>query len=139
MGFNKPTWTPGHERSPLSGTRARELAKLRERSEHREREKVAARELEGSLVSLAALLGTPVKDPDDRVVGVLRDVIVNWTAAAAYPRMTAITMRTGRRDVMISARWLGVPAPASVRLHSAEAYARSVERRSGDVALAADV
>ena len=53
--------------------------------------------------------------------------------------MTAIVMRTGRRDVMISARWLEVTAPAAVRLHSAEAYARSVQRRSGDVVLAADV
>lgn len=138
-GIQQADVAPGHERSPLSRTRARELAKLRERSEHRDREKVAARELEGSLVSLAALLGTPVKDPDGRVVGAVRDVIVNWTVAASYPRMTAIVMRTGKRDVMISARWLEVTAPAAVRLHSAEAYARSVQRRSGDVALAADV
>jgi sporulation protein YlmC with PRC-barrel domain len=139
MGFNKPTWTPGHERSPLSATRAREIAKLRERREHRDREKVAARELEGSLVSLAALLGTPVQDPGGRAVGAVRDVIVNWTAAASYPRMTAIVMRTGKQDVMVSARWVEIAPPASVRLHSAEAYARSVQRRSGDVALAADV
>jgi hypothetical protein len=136
MRYNKPTWTPGRERRALSAIQRKELTKLRGRRERRDREKVAARELEGSLVSLAALLGSPVKDPDDRVVGEVRDVIVNWTAAASYPPMTAIVMRTGKRDVIVSARWLVVSAPAAVRLHSAEAFARSVMRRSDDVALA---
>ncbi len=139
MGFNKPTWTPGHERRALSSARLKQLTRLRERREHRDREKVAARELEGSLVSLAALLGRPVKDADGHSVGELRDVIVNWTAAASYPPMTAIVVRAGKRDVMISARWVEVSAPASVRLRSTKAYARSVERSSGDVALAQDV
>jgi hypothetical protein len=53
--------------------------------------------------------------------------------------MTAIVMRAGHRDLMIGARWLEVTAPASIRLHSAQAYARAVKRQSGDVALAHDV
>jgi hypothetical protein len=103
------------------------------------RESMAARQLEGSLMSLAALLGSPVRDPDGHSVGALRDVVVNWTAGTSYPPMTAIVMRSGHRDIMISARWLEVTAPASIQLRSAEAYARAVTRHSGDVALAQDV
>jgi hypothetical protein len=139
MGFNKPTWTPGRERNPVSGPRASEIARLRERRERHDREKVAARELQGTLVSLAALLGSPVEDPDGHSIGELRDVVVNWTAEATYPHVTAIVVRAGKRDVMIGARWLRLSAPASVRLHSTEAYARSVKRHSGDIALALDV
>lgn len=139
MGFNKPTWTPGHERHGLSRARLRELTRLRERREHHAREKLAARQLDGSLLSLAAVLGTPVKDPDGYSLGVLRDVVVNWTAGDAYPPVTAIVLRSGKRDVMISARWLDLSPPATVGLRSAKAYAHAVERRSGDVALARDV
>jgi sporulation protein YlmC with PRC-barrel domain len=139
MGFNKPTWTPGRDRHPTSDAHFRQLKRLRARGERHGRERIAARELEGSLVSLAALIGSAVKDPDGRHIGELRDVVVNWTAAVSYPRMTAIVMRTGKRDVLIGARWIDVSAPASVRLRSGKAFARKLDRRSGDVALAHDV
>jgi sporulation protein YlmC with PRC-barrel domain len=139
MGFNKPSWTPGHERRPLSARDFKRITRLRERLERREREKVAARELEGSLLSLASLIGRSVKDPDGHSIGELRDVIVNWSEHDAYPPMTAVVVRTGKRDVMISARWLEVSAPSSVELRATKAYARSVARRSGDIALAHDV
>jgi hypothetical protein len=139
MGFNKVTWTPGHDRNRVSDAHFRQLRRLRARGEQHARERIASRVLEGSLVSLAALIGSAVKDPDGRQVGELRDVVVHWTANVSYPRMTAIVMRTGKRDVLIGARWIEMSAPASVRLHSGNAYARRVDRRSGDVALAHDV
>src|SRR5262249_22318569 len=40
---------------------------------------------------------------------------------------------------MISARWVEVTTPASIRLRATTAYARAVKRHSGDVALAHDV
>jgi hypothetical protein len=103
------------------------------------RERMAARQLEGSLLSLAALLGSRVRDPDGHSVGELRDVFVHWTAGTSYPLVTAIVMREGSQDVMVSARWLDAAAPASIRLRSAKAYARAVKRHPGDVALALDV
>jgi sporulation protein YlmC with PRC-barrel domain len=139
MGFNKPTWTPGHERRPLSATGFKQLRGLRVQRERRDRERLAARQLQGSLLSLAALLGSPVRDAEGKSVGELRDVIVNWTSGTSYPPMTAIVMRAGRQDVMIGSRWLEVSPPASVRLRTSEVYAHSVTRRSGDVALAQGV
>jgi hypothetical protein len=139
MGFNRVTWTPGHERKPIDGSRLRRLSKLRQQREARAHEAVAARALEGSLISLAALLGGEVRDPEARSVGRLRDVVVHWTTSGAHPPVKAIVLRTGKRDVTIGARWLEVASPAAVRLRSARAYASSVDRHPADVALAHDI
>jgi hypothetical protein len=79
VGFNRVTWTPGHDRKPIGASNFRQLARLRRQREVRAREAAAARALKGSLMSLAALLGSQVKDPDGRSVGRLSDVIVHWT------------------------------------------------------------
>jgi hypothetical protein len=139
MGFNKPIWSPGRDRRNVSRAHSRQLMKLRARSERSARERVAARQLEGSLLSLAAVLGSSVRDPDGHAVGELRDVFVSWTAGTPHPPVTAIVMRAGSQDVMVSARWLEATAPASIRLRSAKAFARAVKRHSGEVALAHDV
>jgi sporulation protein YlmC with PRC-barrel domain len=54
-------------------------------------------------LSLAALLGSDVKDAGGDTVGRLSDVVVRWAAGVPYPRMTAIVVRTGKRDVIIGA------------------------------------
>jgi len=91
------------------------------------------------MISLAALVGTDVQDSTGDSVGTLRDVVVHWTAATAYPAVTAIVIRTGKREVVIGARWVELSAPATVRLRSSAAYARAVERHAAEVALAHDV
>jgi sporulation protein YlmC with PRC-barrel domain len=139
MGFNRVTWSPGHERKPVGSARFRQLARLRRQREARARESTAAHALAGSLMSLAALLGGEVKDPDGRSIGRLRDVVVHWTTRGAYPSVKAIVVRSGKRDFLIGARWLDASPPAMVRLRSSRAYVGSVERHPADVALAHDV
>ena len=139
MGFNRVTWTPGHDRKPIGASRFRGLARLRRQREARARETTAARALQGSLVSLTALLGCEVRDPAGRSVGRLGDVVVHWTTRGAYPRVTAIVVKTGKAEVVIGARWLEVASPSAVRLRSTRAYASTAERHRGDVALARDV
>ena len=139
MGFNRVTWTPGHDRKPIGASRFRQLAKLRRQREARARETAAGRALQGSLLSLAALLGSEVRDPDGRTVGRLSDVVVHWTARGAYPPVTAIIVKTGKLEVVIGARWLEVASPSAVRLRSSRAYAGAAERHRDDVALARDV
>ncbi len=63
MGFNRPTWVPGGERSAVKRATSKRLAKLRGQRERRARESMSARALEGSLISLAAVLGSEVRDP----------------------------------------------------------------------------
>jgi len=139
VGFNRVTWTPGHERKPVGASNFRQLARLRRQREARAREAAAARALEGSLMSLAALLGSEVKDPDGRSVGRLSDVVVRWTTRGAYPAVEAIVVKTGKLEVVIGARWLEVGSPSAVRLRSPRAYASTVERHRDDVLLARDV
>jgi hypothetical protein len=112
---------------------------MRERRQQHAEDKLAARQLAGSLLSLAALVGGDVKDPNGDTVGELHDVVVRWTADVAYPRMTAIVVRAGKRDILIGARWIELSPPASVSLRSSKAYARAIERHASDVALAHDV
>lgn len=90
-------------------------------------------------MSLAALLGSEVRDPDGRSIGRLSDVVVHWTARGAYPPVKAILLKTGKLEVVIGARWLEVASPSAVRLRSSQAHASAVERHRDDVALAHDV
>jgi len=139
MGFNRVTWTPGHDRKPIGTSRFRQLARLRRQREGRARETAAGHALQGSLLSLAAVLGSEVRDPDARSVGRLTDVIVHWTMRGAYPHVTGIVVKTGKLEVVIGARWLEVASPSAVRLRSPRAYAGTVERHRDDVLLAHDV
>ena len=93
MGFNRVTWTPGHDRKPVGTSRFGGLARLRRQHEASARETTAARALQGSLVSLAALLGSEVRDPDGHSIGRLSDVVVHWTTRGAYPSVKAIVVR----------------------------------------------
>jgi len=90
-------------------------------------------------MSLAALLGSEVKDPDGRGVGRLSDVVVRWTTRGAYPAVRAVVVKTGKLEAVIGARWLEIASPSAVRLRSPRAYVGTVERHRGDVVLARDV
>jgi hypothetical protein len=139
VGFNRVTWTPGHDRKPVGASRFRRLQRLRRQREARARETTAARGLQGSLVSLVGLLGSEVRDPDGRSVGRVSDVVVHWTARGAYPPVKAIVVKIGKAEVVIGARWFEVASASAVRLRSSRAYASAAERHRGDVALARDV
>ena len=139
MGFIRPAWLPGKEHDPAAAARFNAVAQLREQRARHWRESAAAHALEGSLISLAAIIGTRVRDAAGDSVGRLVDVVVHWTDAAEYPSATAIIVRSGGHEVLIAGSWIEASAPASVRLRSAAAYARSVERHPAEIALAHDV
>ena len=129
MSLIRRSWRPAlDEKAGLHDVRAR-----------RTRERASARALQGSLISLAGLVGSPVRDASGKPVGKLRDVVVHWTRAAVHPHATAIVIRSGGRDALVGMRWVDIEAPAPVRLRSSAVYARTLERRPADVALAYDV
>ena len=139
MGFNRATWLPGRERHRTVPSRYQQLADFREKRARRGRDSAAARALEGTLISLAGLVGSSVEDPSGQTVGRLRDVVAHWTSATAYPAVTAIVVRAGKRDVLIGARVVDIAAPCSVRLRSSRVYARALALHPGDIELARDV
>jgi hypothetical protein len=115
------------------------LERVRVRREETARDRAAITTLSGSVLSLAAMLGTEVRNAAGRNVGRLRDVVVHWTTRGAYPPVRAVVLRSGRHNVLIGARWLETSPPGTVRLRSSHAHASAVERHRADVALAADV
>jgi sporulation protein YlmC with PRC-barrel domain len=139
MGFNRITWLPGRGAADAVGPRAHALAKLRSQREQAARDRVAARALEGSLISLAALLGTNVKDPDGRTVGRLTDVVVRWKKSETYPSLSSVVVRTGHNDLVVGGHWVTISPPNAVRLRSSAAHVRAAERHPTEVALAHDV
>jgi len=127
MSLARVHWTLGHDRARTSRRRG-----LRER-----RATVAA--LSGRLISLVAVLGRPVKDPDGRTVGRLDDVLVRWGAGSAYPAVTAIVLKVGRLRVVVDGSAVTGTPPATVALRAPAAEVRALARHAGDVALRRDV
>jgi len=136
VGFNRVTWLPGRDRAVV---RSNALAQVRQKREHVARELFAARALEGSLISLAAVLGTEVRDPDGRKVGRMTDLVVRWTKSQPYPGVSSVVMRAGDDELVVGIRWVTIASPGTVRLRSSAAHVRAPERHPADVALAHDV
>ena len=115
-----------------------DLRAARDRRSHRS---AALQSLGDSLLSLAGVLGTDIKDPSGESVGRLKDVVVRWTSDVRYPPVTAIVVRVGLRDAAIDASDLTAPDSARdpVSLASTSVIVRALERRPDEVALAHDV
>jgi hypothetical protein len=139
MGFNRVTWLPGRGRADILTARSNTANRVRTQRELLAREHVAARALEGSLISLAALLGTNVEDPDDRTVGRVADVVVRWQKSETYPSVSSIVVHTGHSDLVVGGRWVTISPPNALRLRSSAAHVRAAERHQTEVALAHDV
>ena len=73
-------------------------ADLAEHRDRRRKERAAARALEGSLISLAALLETDVKDLDGHTTGQLREIVVRWTRGTSAVVDNGITPRRYRGE-----------------------------------------
>jgi hypothetical protein len=133
------SWRPGRTLDADAHFPSEVVTGLRHARARRLHENASARALQGSLVSLAALIGSEVLDPAGKPAGKVRDVVVHWAGTSAHPAVKAIVIRSGESEVIVGARWIEIAPPASVRLSSTSAYARALERQPGDVALAHDV
>src|SRR5271166_6852004 len=78
---------------------------LKDRIAAHARQRAAARELEGSLISLAAVIGMDVKDSAGDTVGTLQDVVVHWTGDTPHTPVTAIVVRAGKHDALVTGGW----------------------------------
>jgi hypothetical protein len=139
MSLIRRSWRPGRTVDADTEFPSEVISNLRQARARRLRENASARELQRSLVSLAALIGSELLDPAGKPVGQVRDVIVHWGSTSEHPAVKAIVIRSGGGEAMVGARWFEITPPASARLRSTGAYARGVERHPGDVALAHDV
>ena len=92
----------------------------------------------GSLISVAGLIGTPVRNQAGGEVGTVDDVVVRWQGEP-YPPMTGLLVKVGRRQAWVAASQVESLGRRQIELSSARLDLRDAERRPGEVALNEDV
>ncbi|MFD4511359.1 magnesium transporter MgtE N-terminal domain-containing protein [Streptomyces sp. NPDC058457] len=114
-------------------------ARLRDRRVHLERRATATKAVRTALVSLAGLIGGPVTNQAGEEVGRVVDVVARLYGADAYPPVTGLILRIGRRRTFLASDAIGKVHAGHVRLSTARVDLRDFARRPGEVLLAKDV
>jgi CBS domain-containing protein len=104
----------------------------------RSRRLLAQRAVAESIISMAGLVGAPVHNSASLEVGRVVDVVARWEGAA-YPPVTGLVVKVGRRPIFVAADLVATLTARRVDLRSARLDLRDFVRRPGEVALAADV
>ncbi|MEZ0054426.1 sporulation protein YlmC with PRC-barrel domain [Mycobacterium sp. MAA66] len=102
-------------------------------------EQIATRRaIAGQVVSIAQLLGRPVRDEAGTRVGRVSDVVVRWDGGAAHPMVTGILVRAGAGRVLLECGDVTLRQHEVCLVSNAQRISRPV-RQSGDVELASDI
>ena len=99
---------------------------------------LANRAVAEALISVAGLVGQPVRNPSGVDVGRVADVVARWDGAP-YPPVTGLVVRIGRRRAFVEITQVAEIAHRGVRLSSARLNLEDFGRREGELTLAADV
>jgi CBS domain-containing protein len=112
---------------------------LRHRFERRSRRLELAREIRESLVSLAGLLGRPVRHHGDEVIGRITDVVVRWDTDEPYPPLSGVVVKVAARRAFVPASAVASVSQQEVVLATARLDLRDFAAREGETALASEV
>jgi len=96
------------------------------------------RALSSQVISLAQLVGRPIRDPQGTMVSRVSDVVVRWDTSAIHPLVTGILADARKGDAFVGVRDI-LLEQTGVRLRSAKLVVGTPVRAEGDVALARDV
>ncbi len=99
----------------------------------------ASRVIGPDIISLARLVGCPVLTGAGERAGRVADVAAQALGADAYPLVTGIAVRSGRRRAILDATVIGHAGPQAVRLRAARIEWGRSGCRPGEVLLARDV
>ncbi|MBI5160283.1 MAG: magnesium transporter [Micrococcales bacterium] len=97
------------------------------------------REVRRAIVSVAGLVGAPVRNQVGQQIGRVIDVVARMHAGDRYPPITGVLIRVGWRTSFLSVTSVGAIAHRSVSLKSSRLDLRDFLRRPGEVILAKDV
>lgn len=106
---------------------------------HRTERILAASAVRDAIVSVAGLIGRPVRNQAGDEIGRLVDVVARWSDGQTYPPMTGLVVRVGRRLAFVDSSAVERVAHAQVVLRSARLDLRDFVRRPGEVMLGRDV
>ena len=137
MATPPPTSAPA--RAGLFNGRPRVPGRGPHQRRRRTRRILASEGVFDSIVSLAGLLGRPVRNQRGQEIGRLVDVVARWSDGQMYPPVSGLVIHVGRREAFVPASAIDRIGHAEVLLRSSRLDLRDVERRSGEVLLAKDV
>jgi CBS domain-containing protein len=112
---------------------------LRSRLDQRHRRLTTTRAVKDAVVSLAGLINRPVRHQGGEEIGRIVDVVARFAGDQAYPPVTGLVVRVGRRKVFLDASLIEHLGHTGVVLRSARVDLRDYERRDGELLLVRDV
>ena len=113
-------------------------AALRAHRERRARRLLTNRAVAEAVVSVAGLVGRPVRDTAGEAVGRVVDLVARWNGAA-YPPVTGLVVRVGFRRAFVPVEQLATVNHDGVTLSTSRLDLRDFRRREGEVLLIRDV
>ena len=134
-----PPSTSSASRTRLLPGRAHDPERPPHQRRRRTRRILASEGVFDSIVSLAGLLGSPVRNQTGQEIGRLDDVVARWADGQVYPPVSGLIIRVGRRLAFVPASAIDRIGHAEVVLRSSRLDLRDVVRRPGEVLLAKDV
>ncbi|MGA2930465.1 MAG: CBS domain-containing protein [Acidimicrobiales bacterium] len=134
-----PPSTSAPSRSRILPGRSRDAERPPQRRRRRTRRILASEGVFDSIVSLAGVLGRPVRNQTGQEIGRLDDVVARWADGQMYPPVSGLVIRVGRRLAFVPASAIDRIGHAEVLLRSSRLDLRDVVRRPAEVLLAKDV
>lgn len=107
-------------------------------SRERSRPASTIRFVTGHLISAAGLVGSVVRNQTGGEIGRIKDIVVRWDDAA-YPQVTGLVIRVGRRITFLHATNIAEMTHSGVQLRSARLDLRDFVRREGEIQLIDDL
>jgi hypothetical protein len=111
----------------------------RPRLRHRSQRLLANRAIRDAIVSLAGVVGRPVRNQGGAEIGRLDDVVCRWTGDETYPPVTGLVVRVGRRLAFVDASAIESIEHTQVLLKTARLDLNDFAPRAGEVTLADQV
>jgi len=112
---------------------------IRTRRRQRHQRLLAVRSIRDSLIPLAGLAGSPVRNQAGDPIGRVSDVVARWDGQEAYPAVTGLVLKVGGRRPFASIDQVRSVDRTGVDLVSARLDLQEFARREGEVMLARDV
>lgn len=112
---------------------------LRSARRQRRQRLLAVRSVRDSLISVAGLIGSPVRNKDGDQVGRITDIVARWDGEESYPAVTGLVVKIGGRRAFASIDQVASVDRVGVTLGSARLDLMEFTRREGEVLLGRDV
>ena len=119
-------------------TSVTKVAKVTQRLVGRKDSVLARKTVRESLVSVAGLIGRPVRDLEGRDIGHLVDIVVRHSADT-YPPVSGLIVKVEKRKSFINGARISSLTQDEIRLSSTKINLEDFKRREGESLLDADV